>query len=49
MAMAASMCGARQPEGRRIEVLVAKLGLDGRDRGAKVVARALKDDGMEVI
>lgn len=33
----------------RIKVLVAKLGLDGHDRGAKVVARALKDAGMEVI
>lgn len=30
-------------------VLIAKLGLDGHDRGAKVVARALKDSGMEVI
>jgi len=35
--------------GRRIKVLVAKLGLDGHDRGAKVVARALRDAGMEVI
>lgn len=35
--------------GKRIKVLVAKLGLDGHDRGAKVVARALKDAGMEVI
>ncbi len=34
---------------RRIRVLVAKPGLDGHDRGAKVVARALKDAGMEVI
>jgi methylmalonyl-CoA mutase, C-terminal domain len=33
----------------RIRVLVAKLGLDGHDRGAKVVARALRDAGMEVI
>jgi methylmalonyl-CoA mutase C-terminal domain/subunit len=32
-----------------IRVLVAKPGLDGHDRGAKVVARALRDDGMEVI
>ncbi|RCW54628.1 cobalamin B12-binding domain-containing protein [Halanaerobium sp. ST460_2HS_T2] len=30
-------------------ILIAKLGLDGHDRGAKVVARALKDAGMEVI
>ncbi len=34
---------------RKIRVLVAKPGLDGHDRGAKVVARALKDAGMEVI
>jgi methylmalonyl-CoA mutase C-terminal domain/subunit len=33
----------------RIRVLVAKPGLDGHDRGAKVVARALRDAGMEVI
>lgn len=43
------------PQGRaggaspRIRVLVAKLGLDGHDRGAKVVARVLRDAGMEVI
>jgi methylmalonyl-CoA mutase C-terminal domain/subunit len=34
---------------RKIKVIVAKLGLDGHDRGAKVVARALKDAGMEVV
>ena len=34
---------------RRIRVLVAKPGLDGHDRGAKVVARALRDAGMEVV
>ncbi len=34
---------------RKIRVLIAKPGLDGHDRGAKVVARALRDDGMEVI
>src|SRR5512145_2136653 len=34
---------------RKIRVLVAKPGLDGHDRGAKFVARALKDAGMEVI
>ncbi len=34
---------------RKIRVLVAKPGLDGHDRGAKVVARALRDSGMEVI
>jgi methylmalonyl-CoA mutase C-terminal domain/subunit len=36
-------------DNRRIRVLVAKPGLDGHDRGAKVVARALRDAGMEVI
>ena len=35
--------------GRRLRVVVAKPGLDGHDRGAKVVARALRDAGMEVI
>ena len=34
---------------RRIRVLIAKPGLDGHDRGAKIVARALRDAGMEVI
>ena len=34
---------------RRLRVLIAKPGLDGHDRGAKVVARALRDAGMEVI
>ena len=34
---------------RRIRVLVAKPGLDGHDRGAKIVARALRDAGFEVI
>src|ERR671912_2704921 len=33
----------------RIRVLVAKPGLDGHDRGAKIIARALRDAGMEVI
>ena len=37
------------PSSRRIRVVVAKPGLDGHDRGAKVVARALRDAGMEVI
>src|SRR3989337_2396710 len=44
---------ARSSESRagptRIRVLVAKPGLDGHDRGAKVIARALRDAGMEVI
>ncbi len=34
---------------RRIRVLIAKPGLDGHDRGAKIIARALRDAGMEVI
>lgn len=34
---------------RRIRVLIAKPGLDGHDRGAKVVARGLRDAGMEVV
>jgi methylmalonyl-CoA mutase C-terminal domain/subunit len=34
---------------RKIRVLVAKPGLDGHDRGAKVIARAMRDAGMEVI
>lgn len=34
---------------RKVRVLIAKPGLDGHDRGAKVVARALRDAGMEVI
>ena len=34
---------------KRIRVLIAKPGLDGHDRGAKVIARALRDSGMEVI
>ncbi len=37
------------PSVPRIRVLVAKPGLDGHDRGAKVIARALRDAGMEVI
>lgn len=35
--------------GKKIRVLVAKPGLDGHDRGAKVIARAFRDAGMEVI
>jgi methylmalonyl-CoA mutase C-terminal domain/subunit len=37
------------PSERKIRVLIAKPGLDSHDRGAKVVARALRDAGMEVI
>jgi methylmalonyl-CoA mutase C-terminal domain/subunit len=36
-------------EDRKIRVVVAKPGLDGHDRGAKIIARALRDAGMEVI
>lgn len=36
-------------EERRIRVLMAKPGLDGHDRGAKIIVRALRDEGMEVI
>jgi methylmalonyl-CoA mutase C-terminal domain/subunit len=41
--------GDKAPKSERIRVLVAKPGLDGHDRGAKVVANALRDAGMEVI
>jgi methylmalonyl-CoA mutase C-terminal domain/subunit len=34
---------------RKLRVIIAKPGLDGHDRGAKVIARALRDSGMEVI
>jgi len=37
------------PTARKIRVVVAKPGLDGHDRGAKIIARALRDAGMEVI
>ena len=40
---------ARQGPGRRIRILIAKPGLDGHDRGAKFIARILKEAGMEVI
>jgi methylmalonyl-CoA mutase, C-terminal domain len=38
-----------RPVDRKIRVVVAKPGLDGHDRGAKIIARALRDAGMEVI
>ena len=38
-----------EASGRKIRVVVAKPGLDGHDRGAKIIARALRDAGMEVI
>src|SRR6186713_3547559 len=43
------MTTASTRAGGRLRVVVAKPGLDGHDRGAKVVARALRDAGMEVI
>src|SRR5919206_5282789 len=39
----------QQQQQRRLRVLVSKLGLDGHDRGALVICRALRDAGMEVI
>jgi methylmalonyl-CoA mutase C-terminal domain/subunit len=39
----------RHPTDKKIRVVVAKPGLDGHDRGAKIIARALRDAGMEVI
>jgi methylmalonyl-CoA mutase C-terminal domain/subunit len=40
---------AQAAGGKKIRVVVAKPGLDGHDRGAKIIARALRDAGMEVI
>jgi methylmalonyl-CoA mutase C-terminal domain/subunit len=40
---------ATPQSGKKIRVVVAKPGLDGHDRGAKIIARALRDAGMEVI
>ncbi len=40
---------ARKKGGRKVRVLVGKPGLDGHDRGAKIIARALRDAGFEVI
>ena len=40
---------AGKPGSRKIRVVVAKPGLDGHDRGAKIIARTLRDAGMEVI
>ncbi len=44
-----SVAGEGKAPSRRIRVLIAKPGLNSHDRGAKVVARALRDAGMEVI
>ncbi len=41
--------GSRAPQRRKIRVLIAKVGLDGHDVGARVVARGLLDAGMEVV
>ncbi|PVU68631.1 methylmalonyl-CoA mutase, partial [Acidilobus sp. SCGC AC-742_M05] len=43
------MLSLRSTKERPYKVIVAKLGLDGHDRGAKVIARALKDAGFEVV
>jgi methylmalonyl-CoA mutase C-terminal domain/subunit len=40
---------AEAPPARRIRILTAKVGLDGHDRGIKVISRALRDAGVEVI
>ena len=45
----ASEVASAGDEDRKLRVLIAKPGLDGHDRGAKVIARALRDAGMEVI
>jgi methylmalonyl-CoA mutase C-terminal domain/subunit len=47
MGMSTEQTGGR--EGRQIRCLVAKVGLDGHDRGAHVIARAFRDAGFEVI
>ena len=49
MTIASGAKGQSQQQLKRIRVLVAKLGLDGHDRGALVICRALRDAGMEVI
>ena len=40
---------AEAAQSRKVRILVAKPGLDGHDRGAKIIARALRDQGFEVI
>lgn len=47
--MPAAALPGQTPSTRRLRVVVAKPGLDGHDRGAKIIARALRDAGMEVI
>ncbi len=48
-AVSLSETSDQRPGIRKIRVVIAKPGLDGHDRGAKVIARALRDAGMEVI
>jgi methylmalonyl-CoA mutase, C-terminal domain len=47
--MSTTTVAPRTPSGAPLRVVVAKPGLDGHDRGAKVVARALRDAGIEVV
>ncbi len=49
MGNAVASMTAAAPSDRKLRILVAKPGLDGHDRGAKVVARALRDAGFEVV
>ena len=49
MTQPSTEAGTTATDERPIRVLIAKPGLDGHDRGAKVVARALRDAGMEVV
>jgi methylmalonyl-CoA mutase C-terminal domain/subunit len=49
MEATAENSSASGADGQKIRVVVAKPGLDGHDRGAKIIARALRDAGMEVI
>jgi methylmalonyl-CoA mutase C-terminal domain/subunit len=49
MEATAENAAASEGQERKIRVVVAKPGLDGHDRGAKIIARALRDAGMEVI
>jgi methylmalonyl-CoA mutase, C-terminal domain len=49
MTSPSASASASEPRAGKIRVVVAKPGLDGHDRGAKIIARALRDAGMEVI
>ena len=48
-AVARTESGAGEPRGAPVRILIAKPGLDGHDRGAKVLVRALRDAGFEVV